>query len=125
MAPDPVYIVGWKNIAAFLGVSVRTAQRWEMAAGLPVGRVAPAGGSVQARRDLLERWRELPARMPEAALPPRRPALAARAPFGAREAGGGTSWLASIYRRAVCAVRVVAHPTVLWWLARQPFDPRV
>jgi len=35
-----------------------------------------------------------------------------------------TSRLASIYRRAVCAVRVVAHPSVLWWFVRRPFDSR-
>ena len=91
MAPDLVYIVGWKSIAAFLGVSVRTAQRWEMAAGLPVSRIALAGGSVQARRENLERWRELPARMREAALPPRRPAPAARAVFRRTNRWGGGS----------------------------------
>lgn len=48
---------GWKEIAAFLGTSVRTARRWEGARELPVRR-QPGGGreAVFAFRDELERW---------------------------------------------------------------------
>ncbi len=48
---------GWKAIAAFLNRAVRTAQRWEKEAGLPVRRVGPSGGeSVFAFRDELDAW---------------------------------------------------------------------
>lgn len=45
----------WKDIADFLGVSVRTAHRWEEDAGMPVHR-APSG-HVCAVRAELDRWR--------------------------------------------------------------------
>lgn len=45
----------WKEIADFLGVSVRTALRWKERAGMPVHRAAT--GHVFARADELERWR--------------------------------------------------------------------
>lgn len=50
---------GWKEIAAFLGKSVRSAQRWESELGLPVERlVGPDGGQiVQASRRDIEDWR--------------------------------------------------------------------
>lgn len=51
-------IHGWKAIAAHLGVSVRTAQRYETALGLPVVRTSRPGGvdDVRATRDVLDRW---------------------------------------------------------------------
>jgi hypothetical protein len=45
----------WKEIANFLGVSVRTAHRWEEGAGMPVHR-SPAG-HVSAEQAALDRWR--------------------------------------------------------------------
>lgn len=49
---------GWKEIAVYLGKSVRTVQRWERAYGLPVQRVAAAAGEiVWASRTELEAWR--------------------------------------------------------------------
>ena len=50
---------GWKDIATVLGVSVRTAQRWEKRAGLPVLRLpAHRRGQVMAVVQDLEAWRE-------------------------------------------------------------------
>ncbi len=49
-----VIITGWKNVAATLGVSVRTAQRMRLAAGLPVANLSPR--LVAARRPDLEAW---------------------------------------------------------------------
>jgi hypothetical protein len=50
---------GWKQIAAYLGCSVRSAQRWEDEADLPVHRIATPGGGqiVYATRADLEAWR--------------------------------------------------------------------
>lgn len=46
----------WKEIAAYLRRGVRTAQRWERDAGLPVRRVAHARGAVYAFRGDLDAW---------------------------------------------------------------------
>lgn len=51
---------GWKDIAAYLGKSVRTVQRWERQAGLPVHRVQPLGEVVFAFRSELDLWRSTP-----------------------------------------------------------------
>jgi hypothetical protein len=50
---------GWKDIAAYLGKSVRSAQRWEAELGLPVERLTgPDGGQiVQASRTAIDAWR--------------------------------------------------------------------
>ena len=47
----------WKEIACFLGRTVRTVQRWERTQGLPVRRhVHQAGSTVYASSGDLERW---------------------------------------------------------------------
>lgn len=49
---------GWKEIAAYLGRSVRGAQRWERELGLPVRRLKTAAGqAIFARRDEIEAWK--------------------------------------------------------------------
>lgn len=61
--PDPlaqaVSLDGWKEIAAYLRRSVRSAQRWERTLGLPVHRmVTPEGGRVvYAQRHEIDAWR--------------------------------------------------------------------
>lgn len=47
----------WKEIAGYLGRSVRTVQRWEAERGLPVHRI-PGGeaASVSALKPDLDRW---------------------------------------------------------------------
>lgn len=47
----------WKEIAAFLEVNVRTAQRWEAQHGMPVRRFAGEKGRVAASTDELQAWR--------------------------------------------------------------------
>ena len=47
-------LIGWKAIAGYLQVSVRTAQRWERVVSLPVHR--PGHGSVFASRAELDAW---------------------------------------------------------------------
>jgi hypothetical protein len=52
------FVNGWKEIAGAMGVSVRTAQRLEATAGLPIYRVGGKTGGVFALRRELQRWRE-------------------------------------------------------------------
>ena len=48
---------GWKEIAAYLGKSVRTVQRWERDYGVPIRRVGRDGGEiVWASRTELDAW---------------------------------------------------------------------
>jgi hypothetical protein len=49
---------GWKEIAAFLGKSVRTAQRWERELGLPTHRIkTPDGQIIFSKRSEIDVWR--------------------------------------------------------------------
>ena len=80
---------GWKEIAAFLGTSVRTAKRWEGERALPVRRL-PGGARelVFAVREELEVWRRAePARPDGAAAPALEPDI---------QASGNTTGLAEI-----------------------------
>ena len=55
--PPPRFLSGWKDIAKYLGLAVRTVQRYEQTLGLPVRR--PAGtvcASVMASSRELDRW---------------------------------------------------------------------
>ncbi len=60
---------GWKDIAAYLGRSVRAAQRWERELGLPVHRIKTTDGqTVYANRAEIDAWRtsrDLPKPQPE------------------------------------------------------------
>jgi hypothetical protein len=47
----------WKEIASFLGVSERTAQKWEVERGLPVQRMPGSRGRISADPEALTRWR--------------------------------------------------------------------
>jgi excisionase family DNA binding protein len=56
--PDPKRLLtSWKEIAEYLGVSVRTAQKWEAEMGLPVHRLPGEKGRVSAEAAGLERWK--------------------------------------------------------------------
>jgi hypothetical protein len=60
MATDPEgpgELTSWKEIAAFLGVSERSAQNWEQKHGLPVKRLPGAKGRVLASTMELEEWK--------------------------------------------------------------------
>lgn len=49
---------GWKEIAAYLGKSVRSVQRWESTLGLPVHRIrTPDGQIVYGDRGEIDAWR--------------------------------------------------------------------
>ena len=55
----PGDLTGWKDVAAYLGRSVRSVQRWERELGLPVHRIrTQAGEVIYARRGELDGWLE-------------------------------------------------------------------
>lgn len=102
---------GWKEIAGYLGKSVRAVQRWEREMGLPVRRLkTPAGQVIFARRDEIEAWRagqEIP--RPPAASAPHQPA----APDAVRPASSPgprrhAPWATAALACAVMAVAAVA-----------------
>lgn len=47
----------WKELANYLGVSVRTVQLWEQERGLPVRRLPGARGRILALKDEIDEWR--------------------------------------------------------------------
>ena len=55
--PHRVQLHSWKEIAQYLGVTERTAQKWERQRGLPVHRLPGEKGRVIAWLDELDRWR--------------------------------------------------------------------
>ena len=55
---NTVPLNGWKDIASYLGKSVRAVQRWEREHGLPVQRIkTPTGQIVYAFRSDIDAWR--------------------------------------------------------------------
>lgn len=56
-APHRGQLHSWKEIAHYLGVTERTAQKWERERGLPVHRMPGEKGRVVAWLDELDRWR--------------------------------------------------------------------
>jgi hypothetical protein len=55
--PPDGELSSWKQIASYLGVSIRTAQTLERERGLPVRRLAGPGGRVTASVAVLDTWR--------------------------------------------------------------------
>ncbi len=56
--PEPVRLLdSWKEIASHLGVTVRTAQKWEAERALPVFRMHGGRGRVSASSVELDQWR--------------------------------------------------------------------
>jgi hypothetical protein len=62
----PRTLNGWKEIAAYLGKSVRSVQRWEITLHLPVHRIrTPDGQIVYAQTDEIDTWRRQLDRSPD------------------------------------------------------------
>ena len=57
-------LTSWKEIGDFLGVSARTAQKWERERGLPVRRLPGLKGRVSTDLEELEAWKEKNLRRP-------------------------------------------------------------
>lgn len=65
----PKILTSWKEIAQYLGKGVRTVQRWEREAGLPVRRqTASSPHAVMAMTDELDGWARSRTRGPSGAL---------------------------------------------------------
>jgi len=60
----PKALGSWKEIADYLGVAVRTAQKWEVERNLPVLHLPGPKGRVSADPAELERWRQLVVQRP-------------------------------------------------------------
>jgi len=56
--PERRELTSWKEIAHYLGVNVRTAQKWERDRGLPVRRRAGPRGRISADTASVNAWRE-------------------------------------------------------------------
>lgn len=55
--PPRRLLTSWKEVAAYLGVTERTAQKWERERGLPVHRLPGERGRINAWTDELDHWR--------------------------------------------------------------------
>jgi hypothetical protein len=58
MSSGPCQLTAWKEIAHYLGVNVRTAQKWERERALPVRRVSGARSRVSADSAALDAWKQ-------------------------------------------------------------------
>lgn len=56
-SPSKMELGSWKEIAAYIAVNVRTAQKWEKSRGLPVRRLPGQKGRVVANPEDLDRWK--------------------------------------------------------------------
>jgi hypothetical protein len=63
--PDaPRELTSWKQIAAHLGVNVRTAQKWERERSMPIRRLPGGRGRAAITMDALERWKTTKPNLP-------------------------------------------------------------
>jgi hypothetical protein len=124
----------WKEIAAYLGISVRRAQQWETELGLPVERFATnQRARVRARRSEIDRWRRErtePSRPLTNGTPSPEPVLDLSLPpaeAARRDAGSGTgagaAWTARTRRRAAAVVAVLPLLAVASWFAWSALHP--
>ena len=104
----PRELGSWKEIAGRLGVSVRTAQKWEQERGLPVRRVPGGRGRVFIGTEDLDLWRNSASFAPEP--PAGRRTIRRLAWIGA--AGLGLGILAALFGAP-------------WHTAGRPFSSRV
>lgn len=74
----PQELSSWKEIAVYLGVSVRTAQTWERDRGLPIRRVPGGRGRIRVAPADLEVWKNATPATTETLEPERQPARPAR-----------------------------------------------
>jgi hypothetical protein len=128
--PDlPEDLTSWKEVASYLGVSVRRAQQWETELGLPVERFSTEQRArIRARRSEVDRWlhertRPGAARRPggegglvqERPSSPPAPTPAAAGPAGARLGTRGLPWAAVL---AAAALSLAAAASLVWPLIR-------
>jgi hypothetical protein len=90
---------GWKEIAAYLGKSVRSVQRWEATLGLPIHRIrTPDGQIVYSEPSEIDEWRRRleapPTPEPE---DPADPETLPEVSAPGREIGAATRWPARLW----------------------------
>ncbi len=111
----PRELNSWKEIADHLGVTVRTAQRWEEERGLPVTRLPGGRGRVSANLEELDRWRDRED-------PGGRPMP--HQDWGVPLPGRGTARRKRLFRRlAAAAALLVAAAAGLYYLLALPGQP--
>jgi hypothetical protein len=101
---DKTRLTSWKEVAAFLGTTPRTAMRWESERGLPIRRL-PGESRSRIHADVAELRAWLTAKPPREAEPQAAPAEAAPAAAG-RIRRNGVS--AGLYFTAIVSTAVVA-----------------
>ena len=105
----------WKEIAAYLKRGVRTVQRWERVAGLPVRRIPSTRGAVYAFRAELDQWWRTQS-------VDRAPAMPASVPGPADSAARETAPVAATIARAAAAPMRV-RPFIPHTLGIDPDSP--
>lgn len=103
---EPDKLSSWKEIATFLKVDIKTAQRWEKQRGLPVKRI-PGGrrGSVYAIPEDIEDW----LRSADVEEPVQEPRLGqAAVPPAQSKVSNRKLWIAGLAGAAVVAVAVAS-----------------
>lgn len=103
-SPSPE-LNSWKEIAAFLGISVRTAQLWEAQRGLPVRRLPGGRSRVSATVAALEAWRNAQWTVAPPPEPMRPPGLKV------------------FFRPALGLMALVLSAAALWFATRRPAQP--
>jgi hypothetical protein len=118
----PTPLNGWKEIASYLGKSVRSVQRWETTLGLPVHRIrTPDGQSIYAYRDEIDAWRRQldapPPSEPEDPADPESLSEASAAVFPREQPGTGRRrWRLGLLAAGLALF--TAGLSAGWWLAR-------
>jgi hypothetical protein len=110
----------WKEIAAYLGVGVRTAQIWEQERALPVHRLPGGRGRVLASVAELDTWKRSGAPQTSEPLPSAPPVLVVDAPPAAPR----HSWRRFAGWLGITALVVIALLAIHNW-PRQPVSYRV
>lgn len=108
----------WKEISAYLGVSIKTAQLWEQQRGLPVHRLPGPRGRVYAKVDELDAWKGGVGPTAEASPTNRRRlilvavlAVAVLVTIAMRPRAGGPVWLEDI-RPLTTTAGLELHPSL-------------
>ena len=121
----PEVLSSWKEIASYLGVSVRRAQQWETELGLPVERFSTEQRArISARRSEIDRWLRERTGPGSAGQPggdlglvqeqPSTPTAAAAGPARARLVTRGLRWMVAL----VAALSLAAAASLTWPLIR-------
>ncbi len=127
---SPRVLNGWKEIAAYLGKSVRSVQRWEATLGMPVHRIHTADGViVYAEPEEIGEWRrqlDAPAVSESEDLSdPEPPAAAAPEPTRAAPAGQAARDRWRTWQLAACGLALFLGGAAGGWWSKRPSNAAV